>query len=136
VRTLEDVIDFVRGRRERPPPGPKHPLAMILLVLASLLHLPIVYLLVALNEAMPTVTLFVGLLSIGLAWCGGVSLEGRRPGTVRVVAAFGVAEGALAFAPSLASALGDARWLFVAIAILASLAVLATSSVTPESVSD
>lgn len=75
---------------------------------------------------MPGVTLVVGLLAIGLAWCGGVSLEGRRAGTVRLVGAFGVAEAAFAFVPTLADPLGSARWGFLAIGALCALALLAT----------
>lgn len=108
----------MRGTRPRAPAGPRDARAMLLLVVAALLHLPIVYLLVGDARFPPTITLGLGLLSMGLAWSGGVALEGRRRGTVRALAALGVAEGALVFVPALASALGDARWLFVGISVL------------------
>lgn len=120
---IDEVIAFLRGTRRPAPPGPKRPRVTILLVLASLLHLPIVYLLVAGGVSFPSVTLLVGLLSIGLAWCGGVSLEGRRPGTVRTIAGVGLAEGILAFVPAVAAILGGARWIFLGIALLSGLAL-------------
>lgn len=115
---VDEFIAFLRGTRARPPPGSKRPRVTYALVAASFLHLPIVYLLVAAIGEMPSITLGLGLLSIGLAWGGGVALEGRRSGTVRALSALGVMEGALAFVPAIADPLGNVRWLFLAIAAL------------------
>ncbi|HUR69013.1 MAG TPA: hypothetical protein VM370_07175 [Candidatus Thermoplasmatota archaeon] len=123
---LDEVVAFAKGTRPRPPPGPKRPLATLLLVGAALLHLPLVYWLVANVALQPPFAITVGLIAMGLAWSGGVSLEGRRAGTVRFIAAFGVAEGALAFVPVLAAALDGARWLFVAIALASLAAIVVT----------
>lgn len=125
MRSWGEFVDFLRGTRPLQPPGRKRPLAMVLLFSAALAHLPLVYFLVKNVELQPPFTLAVGLIAMGLAWSGGVSLEGRRRGTAQIVAAFALGESALAFVPSLASALGAARWLFVAIGLLA-LGALAT----------
>lgn len=109
---------FIKGTRPRPPPGPRAPLATLLLVLASLAHLPLVYLLVADASLVPAFALAVGLLAMGLAWAGGVSLEGRRRGTARAFALVGVAEGVLSVVPDVVAATDRARWLFLAIALL------------------
>lgn len=126
MRSWDELVDFVKGTRPRAPPGPKRPLVTVLLVVASLLHLPLVYFLVSGIALQPAFTLAVGLIAIGLAWSGGVALEGRRHGTVRFIAAMALGESALAFVPVLAAALGVYRWLFVAIGTLAvaALAVL------------
>ena len=118
MRTWAEFIEFVRGTRERPPPGPPRPLATLLLVLASLAHLPVVYGIVRDGTLAPPIGLLIGLLSMGLAWASGVSLEGRRIGTARALAALGVAEGALALVPAIGAALDGARWLLVVIAAL------------------
>lgn len=115
----DEVVAFVKGTRPRPPPGPKSMPAFLLFVAATACHLPLVYLLVRHDAFSPPAALTVGLLAMGLAWSGGCSLEGRRPRTVRAIAALGVAEGALAFAPPFAAPLGEARWLFLAIAAFA-----------------
>lgn len=115
---LREVWAFVRGTRQRPPPGPKSPLATGLFVVASLAHLPLVYLLVRHDGMAPPLPLAIGLLCMGIAWSGGVALEGRRRGTTRAFAVLGMAEGALAFVPMLVEPLGSARWLFVLIALL------------------
>lgn len=72
------------------------------LVAASLLHLPIVHRLVGHDQAPPPAAITVGLLSMGLAWSAGCSLENRRRGTVRGIAAAGLA------VPLLVFLLGDA----------------------------
>lgn len=113
-----EVWAFVKGTRPRPPPGPRAPLATLLLVLASLAHLPLVYLLVADASLVPAFALVVGLLAMGLAWSGGVSLEGRRRGTARAFALVGIAEGMLTFVPDVIAATDGARWLFLANALL------------------
>ena len=125
----DEFVAFVRGTRPRPPPGPRKPLAALLLVAASLAHLPLVYALVRDVQLVPVFTLAVGLTAMGLAWSGGVSLEGRRRGTARAIAAIAVAEGSLAVVPVVADAIGPARWLFVLSALLAGagLAVLVRS---------
>lgn len=120
----DELVAFLKGTRPRPPPGPRKPLATALLVAAAVLHLPVVYLLVGSPALSPPFAIAVGALSMGLAWSGGVTLEGRRGGTARAFAALGVAEGALAFVPLLADALGDARWLFVGIALFSALALV------------
>lgn len=119
MRSWADFVDFVRGTRPRPPPGPPRPLATVLLVAASLLHLPLVYALLRDIDLQPSFTLAVGLIAMGLAWSGGVSLEGRRQGTVRLFAALALGESALAFVPLIGETIGAARWLFVAIGALA-----------------
>lgn len=121
----DEFVAFLKGTRPRPPPGPRSPLATTLLVAASLLHLPLVYLLIAHTELTPPFALTVGLLAMGLAWSGGCSLEGRRRGTVRALAAAGVLEGALVVVPQIADALGPSKWLFVAIGACSALALLA-----------
>lgn len=126
MRAWDEFVAFARGTRPRPPPGPQDPRATGLLVTAALLHLPIVYLLVRDATQLPVLTLAVGLLAMGLAWSGGVTLEGRRAGTVRALAALGVAEGALAFTPPIVASLGNARWLFLGILALSLGALLAT----------
>lgn len=118
MRSWDDVVAFVRGTRPRPPPGPKRPLATVLLVAAALAHLPLVYLLVGDSARSPALVIAIGLLSMGLAWSGGVSLEGRRQGTVRAISMLAIAEGAIVFAP-LDPPLGSARWLFLVVAALA-----------------
>lgn len=120
----EEFWSFVRGTRPRPPPGPRKPLASLFLVAASFAHLPLVYLLVRDVTLAPPVAIAVGLIAMGLAWCGGVALEGRRPGTTRLVAATAVLEGALAFAPPIEASLGSARFGFVAIAAFAACGLL------------
>lgn len=126
MHVWDELVSFIRGTRPPAPLGPRRRLATVLLVTAALVHLPLVYLFVAM-PTMPTVTLAVGLVAIGLAWCSGVSLEGRRAGTVRAIAAVGVAEGALAFVPPVAEPLGNARYLFVAIAALCAGSLLRSS---------
>jgi hypothetical protein len=74
---------------------------------------------------MPAFVLGVGLLGMGLAWAGGVSLEGRRHGTARAFCALGIAAGVLAFAPALAGPLGGARFVFLAIAALSAGGIVA-----------
>lgn len=71
-----------------------------LLVGAAVVQLPLVYTLVAREEVPPPVALAVGLLSMGLAWSAGCSLEDRRRGTVRSIAAAGALAPWLAFAPA------------------------------------
>lgn len=114
-----EFVKFVRGTRTPPPRGRASPLAMTLLVLATLAHLPLVYLLVRDSALAPPYAIFVGLVAMGLAWSGGVSLEGRRRGSAQIIAAVAIAEGALAFLPTLETALDAARWLFLLVAALA-----------------
>lgn len=121
----DDVIGFLRGTRPPAPPGPKRPLATVLLFAAAIVHLPIVYALVAAIELAPPFTIAIGLLSMGLAWSGGVALEGRRPRTMRFIAALGVAEATLAFVPMIALALDGVRWLFLVVGALSAGALLA-----------
>lgn len=120
----DEFVAFLKGTRPRPPPGPSKPLATAFLVAAATLHLPAVYLLVAHTTLSPPFALSVGILSMGLAWAGGVSLEGRRRGTARAFAALGVAEGALAIVPQMGEALGNARWFFLGVSALSALALL------------
>jgi hypothetical protein len=99
---------------------------MALLLTAALLHLPLVYLLIGRPEVTPVLSILVGLLSMGLAWGSGVSLEGRRSGTVLILSSFGVAEGALMFLPEITEALGNARWIFAGIALLSAVSLKAS----------
>ena len=122
-----EFVDFLRGTRPRAPPGRKRPLAAILLFAGSFVHLPLVYALLRDLEIQPPLALAVGLIAMGLAWSGGVSLEGRRRGTAQLIAAFALAQTALAFVPVVADAIGSARWLFVAIGALALCALVALS---------
>lgn len=114
----QEVWAFVKGTRPRPPPGPQAPVATALMVAAALAHLPLVYLLVADATLGPPIAVGVGLLAMGLAWSGGVSLEGRRRGTARAMAFAGILEGSLAFVPAVADAADGARWLFLVNALL------------------
>lgn len=114
MRTWTEFIEFVRGTRVPPPPGPHRPLATLLLVGAALVHLPIVHALVRAGELAPPFTVAVGLVAMGLAWSGGVSLEGRRNGTALAIAAIALVESALAVVPPVAAALGPSRWIFLA----------------------
>lgn len=127
VLSWTEFVDFVRGTRPLRPPARKRPLVMVLLFSAALVHLPLVYFLVRNVELQPPLTLAVGLIAMGLAWSGGVSLEGRRRGTSQLIAAIALGESALAFVPTLGEALGPARWLFVAIGALALGALLSLS---------
>lgn len=61
------------------------------LVAASLLHLPLVYRLIARDDTPPAAAISIGLLSMGLAWSAGCSLENRRRGTIRGIAGAGLA---------------------------------------------
>lgn len=70
-----------------------------LLVGAALVQLPLVYTLVGRGDAPILVALSVGLLSMGLAWSAGCSLEDRRKGTVRAIAAAGVLAPLVTFTP-------------------------------------
>lgn len=70
-----------------------------LLVGAAIVQLPLVYTLVARADVAPPVALAAGLLSMGLAWSAGCSLEDRRKGTVRSIALAGALAPWLAFAP-------------------------------------
>lgn len=110
----EETWSFIRGTRPRPPPRRSEPLAAILLVAAVILHLPLVYLLVAADTLAPAFALAVGLLAMGLAWSAGKALEGRRRGTSLVLAALGTAEFLLGFLPGgLEAELGAWRFLLV-----------------------
>lgn len=120
-----EFVDFVRGTRPPAPPRRKRPLVALLLFAASFAHLPLIYALVRDLELQPPFTLAIGLIAMGLAWSGGVSLEGRRRGTAQLIAAFALGETALAFVPIVADAIGPARWLFVAIGALALGALIA-----------
>lgn len=124
MRSWDEFVGFVRGTRPRPPPGPSQPVVTALLAVAAVLHLPLAYLAVAAIELAPAFTILVGLLAMGLTWCAGVSLEGRRIGTVRGIAIAGTLEGGLALLPAVAAALGSARWLLLLSALLCGLALV------------
>lgn len=68
---------------------------------AAVVQLPVVYGVVARGGAGAPLALALGLLSMGLAWSAGCSLEDRRRGTVRALAALGVLAPWLSFAPML-----------------------------------
>lgn len=70
-----------------------------LLVGASLVHLPLIHGLVAQDGRLAPVALSDGLLSMGLAWSAGCSLENRRRGTVRGIAMAGVGAPLVAMLP-------------------------------------
>ncbi|HET6404598.1 MAG TPA: hypothetical protein VFH78_08115 [Candidatus Thermoplasmatota archaeon] len=119
MRSWQEFVDFVRGTRQRPPPGRKRPLVATLLFAASVAHLPLVYALVRGVELPPAVPMAIGLLAMGLAWSGGVALEGRRRGTAQIFSALAVAQSLLAFVPPIAASTGSLRWLFVLIGAMA-----------------
>ena len=124
MRLAEEFWSWARGTRPRPPPGPRRPAATLLLYAAAFAHLPLVYLLVRDAALAPPFAISVGLVAMGLAWAGGVTLEGRRPGTTRFIAGAAVAEGLLGLLPQVGDALGSARWVFAAIALLAGAALV------------
>lgn len=71
----------------------------VLLVGASLAHLPLVYGLVGEDARLAPVALSDGLLAMGLAWSAGCSLEDRRRGTVRGITMLGIAGPVVALMP-------------------------------------
>lgn len=79
-------------------------LPFLLLLAACLALLPIVHPLVAEARVDPPVVIGLGLLSMGLAWAGGCSLQARRRRTVYAIAVAGVALPLLAWTPMLAPA--------------------------------
>lgn len=110
----EEVWSFVRGTRPRAPPRRSEPLVALLLVLAVVLHLPLLYVLVATEGLAPPFSLGIGLLAMALAWSAGTSLEGRRRGTALAFSAVGTAEFLLGFLPGgLEEPLGPWRYLLV-----------------------
>ena len=80
------------------------------------------YLLIKTDALPPVGALGVGLLSMALAWAAGTSLEGRRRGTSKLVAAVGVAEVILI---AILGSLGAWRYLLLATAILSGAAWIA-----------
>lgn len=70
-----------------------------LLVGAATLYLPVVYGIVARGGNGAPIALGFGLLSMGLAWGAGCSLEDRRRGTVRGLATVGALAPWITFAP-------------------------------------
>lgn len=90
-------------KRRAPAPWRVRPSRLVpfaLLVGAAIVQLPLVYTLVERRDAAPPVALGVGLLSMGLAWSAGCSLEDRRKGTVRAISLAGALAPWLAFVPS------------------------------------
>lgn len=71
----------------------------LLLVGAAVVQLPLVYALVGRDDPPIPIVLSAGLLSMGLAWSAGCSLEDRRKGTVRGIAAAGALGPLLGFMP-------------------------------------
>lgn len=81
-------------------------LTMGLLVGAGVANLPLVYAMLAVPDLHAAIGIATGLLSMGLAWAGGAALEGRRHGSVRVIAALGVLEVAIPLVPAARETLG------------------------------
>ncbi|GEM_PF-4482027 len=96
---------------------------------AAVANLPVVYTLVRpdLDATARLFALFLGLLSMGLAWAAGASLEDRRRRSVAIVGALGVLSPLLAVAPVARDTLGGGlAWLLVGAALsLAALGMLA-----------
>lgn len=103
----------------------------LLLVVACVLLLPVIYHVVSRDKAGAPLALSLGLLAMGLAWSGGCALENRRRGTVRGIAALGVALPLLALLPAFPEPFAAAERAFLAGAAGASALAVALLLRTP-----
>ncbi|HEX2022428.1 MAG TPA: hypothetical protein VHH36_06925 [Candidatus Thermoplasmatota archaeon] len=101
-------------------------MAFGLLVGASVLDLPAVYLVMADDASDPPPVVALGLVAMGVAWAGGRALEDKRRGSVALVALCGVAQAPLLLVPQVSSAIGGA-WPWVAASSAASALGLAAT---------
>lgn len=70
-----------------------------LIISGSILDIPVVYQQVRDDESLHALPLALGLISMGLAWAAGCSLENRRKGTVAALLALGIVQPLLVVIP-------------------------------------